>query len=209
METAMIRMVDDSVSGREATNDDIVVYRSVLAELPSLFVVVVLVIGALWFSKEFPQSILQASVGRYTIHLPLALLAPLIFLGGVLHRLYNCRYVITSRYVRAISGVFSLKKRERFIEYHNIRAIEVDRGLLERILNIGDLHIASAAYSNVEIQLKGISDPSYYRDIIMARTRVEMHDLYDASGHDKLTALSANGENFNGGSYPRQSGYRS
>ena len=210
METAMIRMMHDGMSGQEDANREVIVYRSILAELPSFLLLIGLTVGAVWFSREFPQSVLDGSVGRYELYLPLALVLPILYGAVILHRLYNCRYVITDRYVRAINGVFSLRKKERFIEYHNIRAIEIDRGLIERILNIGDLHIASAAYSNVEIHLKGISDPSYYRDLIMARTRVEIHELYEPSNHHgPTTTIVANGESFNEGSFPKQRDYRS
>jgi uncharacterized membrane protein YdbT with pleckstrin-like domain len=52
------------------------------------------------------------------------------------------------------------------VRYEDIVGIETKQTLLERMLNVGDILIGTAATGGVEIQLEGISSPFTVQQVI-------------------------------------------
>ena len=69
--------------------------------------------------------------------------------------------------VEYIKGIFRQKSKE--IKYKDIKLIEVEQTVMQRLLNIGDLSIASAGTSDKEIEVKNMPSPREVRDEIQAR----------------------------------------
>lgn len=61
-----------------------------------------------------------------------------------------------------------LTKCQREIFLRDIRSIDIDQGLLARMVNIGDLSISSAASVDAAEDIQGIPDPHKIRDLIIA-----------------------------------------
>jgi membrane protein YdbS with pleckstrin-like domain len=53
----------------------------------------------------------------------------------------------------------------------NIRTIEVNQSVMQRLLNVGDLLIGSSATSGYEISVKNLADPYAARDLIQTYER--------------------------------------
>jgi uncharacterized membrane protein YdbT with pleckstrin-like domain len=51
----------------------------------------------------------------------------------------------------------------------DIRSIDIDQGLLARIVGIGDLTISTAATVDPAEEIEGIPDPKTIRDLILAQ----------------------------------------
>ncbi len=64
-------------------------------------------------------------------------------------------------------GLFSKCYREFMAR--DIRSIDIDQGLLARIVGIGNLTISTAATVDAAEQIKGIPDPKVVRDLILAQ----------------------------------------
>lgn len=61
-------------------------------------------------------------------------------------------------------GFFSRHINEVF--HSNIRNIEIEQSLIQRMFNVGTLRIASAAHSGFEIEISGIKNPLMLKDMI-------------------------------------------
>ena len=64
-------------------------------------------------------------------------------------------------------GLVSKCSRELFIR--DIRSVDIDQGLLARLVKIGDLTISTAASADAVEQIAGIPDPKSIRDLIISR----------------------------------------
>jgi uncharacterized membrane protein YdbT with pleckstrin-like domain len=64
-------------------------------------------------------------------------------------------------------GLLSKSYRELIIR--DIRSIEIDQGLLARMVGIGDLTISTAATVDADEEIEGIPNPKAVRDLIVAQ----------------------------------------
>jgi uncharacterized membrane protein YdbT with pleckstrin-like domain len=62
-----------------------------------------------------------------------------------------------------------LSKSYREFMARDIRSIEIDQGLLARMVRIGDLTISTAATVDADEEIEGIPDPKAVRDLILAQ----------------------------------------
>ena len=164
---------DLKASCRES--DNIVIYRSPLNEIPRGIVLLALYVATIYVSWTYPESIQYVSLGELfgrelSMGLPLFGIVPLVFMGAISHSLLNFRYVLTPDYVMEIEGLLDLREKSVRLHYIHIRGMEIDRSVLQKLLNIGDLRLGSAvAHGDSEIVMKGIYNPRHYKDIINQR----------------------------------------
>ena len=76
----------------------------------------------------------------------------------------------TTRKVMAKVGIISRKTRE--VAVRDIRSINMNQGILERIFGLGTVQIGSAGTGGIEVEFKGIKNPILVRDRIR-RTKDE------------------------------------
>jgi membrane protein YdbS with pleckstrin-like domain len=62
-----------------------------------------------------------------------------------------------------------ISKSYREFMARDIRSIEIDQGLLARMVGIGDLTISTAATIDADEEIEGIPDPKAIRDLILAQ----------------------------------------
>jgi endogenous inhibitor of DNA gyrase (YacG/DUF329 family) len=62
-----------------------------------------------------------------------------------------------------------LSKSYREFDARDIRSVEIDQGLLARMVGIGDLTISTAATVDPDEDIDGIPDPKAVRDLILAQ----------------------------------------
>ncbi len=112
------------------------------------------------------EPILEArpSWWRYFWYLVFAwLIVPLVIAWfrrrSVLLRIYGDRILLER-------GIFSKCYREFFIR--DIRAVDIDQGVLARLVGIGDLTISTAATVDAAEVIEGVPNPMKVRDLIVA-----------------------------------------
>jgi hypothetical protein len=93
------------------------------------------------------------------LYLPLPIIIPGFVLGKILLYIYNSKYIIDERGVEAQIGLVSLNLRQPRLRYEDIRGIEPQQTLWERILGIGSVLIGSAMTQDVEIIMRGVANP--------------------------------------------------
>ncbi len=74
------------------------------------------------------------------------------------------KYTITNQRLEMRKGIISKQTSE--IHIKNIRNIQLNQGIMQRLLGLGDLLFASAATGGVEIGFLGISDPEQWKQKI-------------------------------------------
>lgn len=156
--------------------EKITLYRSLYGESISIFLFIVTSILCIVYSDTstyLRQDIFQFVINEtaYTLSLPLIGILPFLILAYTAHRIFDCKYIIADSYIRELSGLASFKKKDKRLEFYNIRGIDIDRSLLNRILNVGDLKIGGSMHDEVEVVFSGIRNPSKYRDIVVERMK--------------------------------------
>ena len=126
---------------------------------------------SVWLSSTFPGSIITGklfSIGSTTLmlSLPLYWFIPFLTIMFTIVRIYNVRYVIDNRGIEAKTGILSMHQRITRVRYEDIRSIELEQTLLERMLDIGDVEISTAATGAVEIIFQGIAAPQEVQDML-------------------------------------------
>jgi membrane protein YdbS with pleckstrin-like domain len=81
----------------------------------------------------------------------------MLALAATIIRARQVSWSLTSDRLIERRGLLATRKRE--MELADIRSVEVSRRLIQRILGLGDVAIASAASTDYAIQLNDISDP--------------------------------------------------
>lgn len=144
------------------------VWRS---ELPRLSLFAVSLVLSVVLSKYIPSSVIFGEfirVGNVQImlRLPLFWLVPIGFLIEAAYQIYNVRYQIDREGIICRVGIISFRQSITKIRYEDIRSIESDQTLIERLLNVGDVEIGTAATGHIDVLLKGIGSPLKVRELI-------------------------------------------
>lgn len=159
---------------------DIVLFRSVINDLPFLFISLVVIGMAGWFTISL-RGFLDAFLGKEAVlSLPAVLIACVsVILIVIAFRRFNARYLIAGDGVKALRGIISNAQVDAKLEYYQIRGTEIRRSLFERLVGTGDLHVRGSTSTDTEVTFKGIYDPYRYQKIIQERHRLEVGGLKD------------------------------
>lgn len=146
------------------------VWRSEIGGVVVFGLAVVLSAG---LSKTFPGTIIVGEIlplGLSTVYLklPLFWLIPLTCWIHLFFKMYNVRYSADTRGVEAVVGILSLNQRIIRVRYEDVRSIETDQTVVERMLDVGDVEIGTAGTAGVELTLAGVGAPKEVQDMIQA-----------------------------------------
>jgi uncharacterized membrane protein YdbT with pleckstrin-like domain len=144
------------------------VWRSELKSLALYFVFCVL---SVVLSRTFPASVREGeliSVGsvRVVLALPLWWFLPFLTLGAAMIKIYNVRFTVDHWGAHAKVGILSLRTRSVSVRYEDIRSIECDQSLLERIVNVGAVLVSTAAGATDEVVFEGVAAPHEIQDML-------------------------------------------
>lgn len=117
----------------------------------------------------------------YKLHLPLFVLLPGFLLGKILIYIYDSKYIIDERGVEAQIGLVSLNLRQPRLRYEDIRGVEPNQTILERILGIGSVLIGSAMTQDVEIVMEGVANPRAIQLLIGSERDKQVAALKEAA----------------------------
>jgi len=146
------------------------VWRS---EIGGVVFFIVCIIGAAALSRYLPGTVIVGELvplGLSVVYLkfPLFWLAPLSCWIHLLFKMYNVRYSADTRGVEAVVGILSLNQRIIRVRYEDVRSIETDQTVIERMLDVGDVEIGTAGTAGVELTLAGVGAPKEVQDMVQA-----------------------------------------
>jgi hypothetical protein len=87
----------------------------------------------------------------------------LVFIGLMLEP-FATQLTVTNRRSILQQGILSNRTRE--VRHSDVRMLEVNQSLLQRMLKVGSVAVASAAVENIEIVINGIMNPQQVKQVI-------------------------------------------
>jgi uncharacterized membrane protein YdbT with pleckstrin-like domain len=107
------------------------------------------------------------------IILPLALMSGIVGIMLILVVLWRCRnekLCFCSLYVSRYAGILGNNLRTSRLLYHHIRGVEIEQSIIDRILDLGDIHVSSDnSRASAEIVIRGVRRPERIKDILLER----------------------------------------
>jgi len=162
------------------SNGVIVIRKVWRSEAVALLGFVLLSVAAVALSRMFPAlvvrgELLQLGSTKIRLALPILWLVPAGWLSMIMFRIYNVRYIADARGLEVYIGLLSLAQQITRVRYEDVRSIESDQTLIERLFDVGTVQIGTAASTGVEMVLEGVSAPKSVQEFIQAeRDRRQM-----------------------------------
>ena len=171
-------------------SDELVIPKTWRSELARLILFFVFSILCVVLSKMYPGTVITGrliTIGDTTVLLSLPLLwfAPALVLGSAIMRIYNVRYSIDERGIEARVGVISFNQNITRIRFEDIRSIETDQNLVQRLLNIGMVEMGTAATGAMELVFDGVASPTAIQEMIQSERDARIRKARES---EKLTA---------------------
>lgn len=116
-----------------------------IALLPVIFVLA-FIWGERYFSEVYLRGVLVLVVALFGY-----------LLATILYHRYLWRFTINTDNIESCRGLIGRKVRS--IRLQDLRNINVNQTLMQRILGVGDVEFSSSAGSDVEVVFFGVSDP--------------------------------------------------
>lgn len=154
----------------------------ILQELPLLFLTLGSIAAGIYGSILYPASVQKLTITEFDsfsliVPIPFFALLPVVLSLLLLHRLFDAMLVVGLDHICLIEGILSFRTIDTRIDYENVRGIEIDRSLYQRIFKLGAIRIGSSMHSGVEIEMKGIKNPARLRLLIEDRIRGHFEKL--------------------------------
>lgn len=111
---------------------------------------VIFVLAFIWGTRYFSEMNLR-------VILVLVVMLCGYLLATILYHRYLWRFTINADNIESCRGLIGRKVRS--IRLQDLRNINVNQTLMQRILGVGDVEFSSSAGSDVEVVFFGVSDP--------------------------------------------------
>lgn len=177
------RVAASELGDATCTNHDkhIFLPRSYRYVWPSLLLFFVCCVLTLYISREFPGTIYRFYFElfgfRFLVSMPLFGLFCAMTLARPIALMYDVHYELRCHHLIATTGLLSMKKESFEIPYEDLRGVQIDQSLIDRILGIGTLLLGTAVTDRPEIVMSGIARPHEFARLItekIDRARLNM-----------------------------------
>ncbi len=104
--------------------------------------------------------------GGYSVSMPCFILLACIlgYFGYWWLEVLSTTLRITSKRTTLRKGIIAKSTTE--VQHDDVRNIQIQQGMWQRVLGVGDLAVSSAGQSDLEIRVKGIANPDEVADFI-------------------------------------------
>lgn len=159
-------------------------WRSQLMNLVGLFFLFILTVVVSGYVPALVVAGSLFSIGdtTYYLHLPVLTLIPGALLGKILINIYDAKYIIDDRGVEAQIGLVSMNLRQPRLRWEDIRGVEPNQTIWERLLGIGSVLIGSAMTQDVEIVMSGVANPRAVQLLIGGERDRRLAELQGSGG---------------------------
>lgn len=113
----------------------------------------------------------------------LSLIGAILMATAIIYSTYGYfanRYYLTPVILETRAGIWAQDAKR--IEYRHIRSVNVRRGVIERILGIGNIEVSTAATDGGDLVLFGVSNPLRVQEEIERRKLMMRHTRQDDPG---------------------------
>jgi hypothetical protein len=149
-------------------------------------------------SRAIPHTVMAGSLfsfgdTSYFLHLPLLCLPAGAMLVRILIHIYDAKYIIDEHGVEAQIGLVSLNLRQPRLRWEDIRGVEPNQTIWERILGIGTVLVGSAMTQEVEVVMSGVANPRAIQLLIGGERDKRLKEL-QSQGHGLRQAIGVLGD---------------
>jgi len=132
--------------------------------IPSLIlgwiILIGLNVGLIWYGIKFDFLKLLEMLASVGLIIGLGL----IFTFSAVLKKMSFKFIVTNKRVIEKKGIIS--KRTQEIELKDIKGINLNQTIMQRILRIGDIEMGSSATGGLEVNFKGIKNPEEIKNEI-------------------------------------------
>lgn len=121
-----------------------------------LVAVLLLATAAAWAVSE--------AEGEAELGAGLLLVLALLVLGFIAFKRYLWKFSIDGNRLSRHYGIIA--RNQQSVRIKDLRSVELDQSLFQRIFGVGDLSFYSAGSDSAEVKFHGIKEPSKWRDKI-------------------------------------------
>jgi uncharacterized membrane protein YdbT with pleckstrin-like domain len=111
----------------------------------------------------------QVGTEKFNLPIPLFGIIPLFIFAVIVHRLLNYKLVLCEEYVLLVEGLMQWREKSYRIHYEKIQEIGIQQTLIQRILNVGDIHILAVTGEHSSLIMPGVYNPRRVKDSIETR----------------------------------------
>ena len=94
--------------------------------------------------------------------------------GDMLYRRLRVLLIVKSDEIALEQGLIGRHSVE--ISTKNIRTIQIKQSLMQRLLNVGDILVASSGTDGYEIYINNMPDPNVIRDMMQVHERAQVQE---------------------------------
>ena len=149
----------------------IIIRRSWKSQIILIIFLILIAPLTLYLTFKFPQTVFSGRIltifGKdFYLSIPFLWFIPSGILGFILWQIYNVQYSLSAKGIETITGILGTNQKISRIRFEDIRSIEVIQSIPDRLLNIGEIQIGTAATSGIEIDISCVEAPHEIKKII-------------------------------------------
>lgn len=168
-------------------------YPTWRSQLVYILLFVVLCILTIVVSRYVPALVVAGSlfsIGKTTfyLYLPILTLVPGAVLGKILINMYDAKYIIDDHGVEAQIGLVSFNLRQPKLRWEDIRGVEPNQTIWERLFGIGSVLIGSAMTQDVEVVMGGVANPRAIQLLICSERDRKLKQLNTTAAKHMVTS---------------------
>ncbi len=118
--------------------------------------IISVVISLLWNLQTFGELLYGSSV----------LFLPATILAALLHRRFNRKCILSADALTVIQGLIGINLFRVRIPIDQIKALEMKRSVIQRILNVGDIQVSTIMFDQPQVDVQGLVNPLFYVGIL-------------------------------------------
>ncbi len=145
---------------------------SVIAQFEKIILLVVALVAMVALSIRYPDFVAVIPLLGFGVGISIWAIPVLVMLILIFGALYNRRYVLCDDYVLEARGRVWVKLFTTRIQYVHIKTLEVNKGILGRIFDYGDIILTTGLNDSSHescIEMQGIANPHQIKDLIHAK----------------------------------------
>lgn len=139
----------------------VILRPSVRAEWPRMAAFLAASVFAIYLTVLNPNSFIGI--------VPMFVFLPLSILAVIMHKRFNSKYTLSKSHVTCVTGLFSWKHSRIRLGYDQLKAIEVEKNVIDRILNTGNIRLSTAMFDQPEVTLKRLHNPQYFAGVVKVK----------------------------------------
>lgn len=152
-----------------------------------ILTIIAITFVSIYLTYLYPWSMQKIWSSEYfSLKIPFFALLPLALIAHLLHLVLDKKMVFTDSYILFLEGLMSWKEKSIRVHYFNIKEIEIDQTIYQKIFGLGDLSITTVA-TQIEsaLLMPGIRNARHIKDFINERIVAQLDEKNSSGATDQ------------------------